>query len=619
MNDNEALAKGLWLINRSGQVWDKQLDLVTFKEFSAMAADAVRQMPAKDRSSLPWLLDWSERFSALYGDFDSKVKADPMLLYRPRTPKHAAVHASTAFCRYLKSANTIGKTLLAYADNIRVAQNGGNVVIVSTGHSVYSEKVFVQKMIAGEDGDPLSPYLPDGGKWLHSFDQRKYLIRVACPPCAEAGRPKDCTHWRSIHCLSADSGRDRLMAFAAKQVHIDEHIPEDVYNELILRVRRPNINGRMFVTATPLAGVDSWETRLLLDLYENRPEDNWLDVRTKQTRYVDVFQISMWDCVGTPGGATPGEIEGLKARYSPSEYRVRVLGDTMPLGDSLFNLSLLDEQEETNCRTADFGCLDLTAGVTVESLEYPDHLNWRPVVHEGKKTYEGVHRWEAPQEGAIYAIGVDTASGTGEDKNDASAAYVFKLVLGQGGRDTRLEMVAAWYSHDDTYRYAEEIKKLATYYNMALVIPEITGIGSSFMTALTRQLAYPFVYLGETPAEQSYAGAESFYGVKTSTQSKPLMIEAIKVYIDRRLIVIRDKEALSECRTFQKTRTESGLTYRYGAASGAHDDRVLAMAFVAFAVLRDPDQVIALATVPVVRAPTSNPNQDTPRHKPWIM
>lgn len=614
-NDEAALARARYYLQQAGVPWLEELTLHNFLRFYDAVVDVIADMPAKQRDAVPSA--WAARFSALGGDFDKKVKADPMLLYQPRTPKHAAVHESTAFCRYLKSANTIGKTLLAYADNIKVAQAGGNVVVVSTGHSVYSEKVFVAKMITGEDGDPFSPYVPDGGKWYHSFDQRKYLLRMACVRCAEAGKPKDCTHTRSIHCLSADSGRDRLMAFAAKQVHIDEHIPEDVYNELILRVRRPNIDGRMFVTATPLAGVDSWETKLLLDLYENRPEDNWLDLHTKATRYVDVFQISMWDCVGTPGGATAGEIEGLKARYSPSEYRVRVLGDTMPLGESMFNLSLLDKQDTENCRPAETGQLILQGDTTIEGLEYGADLAWQPQPHEGKKAFEGAYVWEPPEASAIYAIGADTASGTGEDRNDASSAYVFKLKLGANARTTTIEMVAAWYSHDDTYKYAEEVKKLATFYNMALVIPEVTGIGSAFMTALSRQLAYPYIFMGETPPEQAHAGAEAFYGIKTSAQSKPLMIEALKIFLDQNHILIRDKEAVSECRTFQKTRSESGLSYRYGAAAGAHDDRVLAMSFVAFAVFRAPDQIMALATVPTEKPPTFHDTDSKPPY--WIM
>lgn len=595
MDDGEALAKAQWLIARSGQTWDAPLEIHNFRKFCETAADAVRAMSPKEREGISWLCPWAERFAALHDDFELKVKRDPLLTYKPRTPKHQAVHDSTAFIRYLLSANTIGKTLLAYVDNIWCATGQkhwtgqrGNVVVVSTGHSVYSEKVFVEKLITGDSSDPKSPYLPHEGYWLNSFDQRKYLIRLACRECAEAGRPKDCKHTTTIQCLSADSGVERLMSFSARSCQIDEHIPEDIFSELKRRVRRGHANGRMMVTATPLAGPDSWEVRQLYNLWKERPEDNWLDMRNPAAgRYVDVFQISKYDIIGTDGGPTIGEIEAEKRTSTSSEFRARVLGEPVPLSDNpVFDLRALDEMEDLHAENPGLYELfsrDSVSGkeVPVELLQYIEDVKAVPVTVEKPHKFSGVRIWQHPEAGARYLIGVDTASGVSAQNRDASAAYVFQMVPTAGVM--HIHLVACWFGYIDVYEYARQVKMLGFYYNMAHIIPETTGIGKSFMTALSRQMSYPSLYISENSGELVRAGIESRIGVETSASTKPLLASALRQYISQGRILIRDREAISECRTFQQTMTESGLSYRYEAATGAHDDRVIAMALVAYA------------------------------------
>lgn len=627
--DQKALERAHYYLQQAELPWTDTLSVYNFRDFYDKVVDVIEfEMSGAQRGQIP--VQWAERFKALYDDFERKVKADPLLLYRPRTEKHARFHTSTAFIRYLLAANTIGKTDLAYVDDVFCATgqrhyNGltGNVVVVSTGHTVYSEKVFVSKMIEGEDGDPLTPMLPEGGKWLHSFDQRKYLLRVACPNCAEAGKTYQCTHLKNIQCLSADSGVQRLMGFTARMVHIDELVDKEIYQEMRQRVRRGGANGRMMVTSTPLAGPDHWTVKELYNLYTKRPEDNWLNREDhSQGRYVDVFEISKYDCVGSPGGPTIGEIEQERKTMSPSEFEVRVKGRPLPLGNSLFNLHILDAMETEDCRPGETGSLWITGeGVTDDTLEWKDDIAWQPEPHEGESFFQGFHVWEHPKDGCQYAIGADVASGVSDpDTHDASAAYVFKLKPTLEG-DIKLEMVACHYSFLDVYAYAVEIKKLATYYNTAVVVPEITGIGAGLVSCLARQLCYPAVFQGENNAELVNAQGDSKFGVNTNAQTKPVMVAAIKQMIQSRDITIRDKEALSECRTFQQTPSESGLSYRYKAASGAHDDRVLAMALVAYAVRQFPDLMSAYSMSPYHKPepPQSFDNKkENKRPRPWI-
>lgn len=625
MNDAQAILRAQQYLRKAGRAWSDTLTIQNFPEFYNKVADAVRYgMSTKERDAIPDLLDWAQRFRAVVDDFDTKVRRDPTLRYLPRTPKHQAFHDSQAFIRYLISANGIGKSLMCYMELIwcatgqrQYANNRGHAAVISTGHEGYSKLVFDRKMVYGEDKDPYSPYVPEDGYWFHSFDKRGHTLRLACPTCAEAGRPKDCTHVKEISCLSADSGKDRLMGFTATRALVDEHIPEDVWGEIVQRVIR--VQGSLMVAATPLAGPDSWEVRRLYELWKKRPQENRLNpMDPNSKRFVDVFQISKFDCIGTHNGPTLDSIEMERRTLPPSEFRVRVMGEPLPLGDSLFDLGILDKIEEEDCREAEYGQLILTDAATPESLEYADELMWQPDQKRNEDVYEGFHVWEQPEPGYQYVMGADVASGVAKNNKDASAAYVYKL-LPQPSGAVKLEMVACHYSYLDVYEYAVEAKKFATYYNQAVIIPEVVGIGASFMSVLSRQLHYPAVFQSENSPELASAGIESHLGVRTSAQIKPRMVAAIRTFIEGRNMIIRDKEALSECRTFQQTRSESGLSYRYGAATGAHDDRVMAMALVAYAAMEFPDQVLAYATGPTERTPGSKNIDPSLRPKGWIV
>lgn len=627
ITDVECIQRGHYYLEKAGKKWIEPITVHNFQKFINECADAVKYgMSNQERGHDLRLTAWAERIVKLNYDFDQRLKADPLIVYQPRTAKHAAFHNSTAFINYLISANGIGKTLLAYVQNIWCAtgqkkylNNRGNVVVVSTGHAGYSEKVFVTKMLTGEDDDPYSPYIPENGYWFHSFDQRKYLLRVGCPPCAALGKPKQCTHTKSIHCLSADSGMDRLMGFTARLGHVDEHIDVYVFREIMQRVLR--VHGNLNVTATPLAGPDAWEVKDLYTLWSDRPNENWVTLKDgTRAKYVEVLQISKYDCVGTFNGPTLESIEKERLTLPPSEFRARVMGEPVPLTESpVFNNFVLDAMEKEHCTEPEVGRLLLKEGITIENIEYGEDLIWQPDVNlNEKKAYEGLSIWKHPEAGCQYAIGFDTASGVGYKDVDASAASIFKLLPNSEGTAIELEEVATFYSHDDVYTYAVKAKLICIYYNQALAIPEVVGIGIPFMTVLYRQLFYPNVYLAETSPEQLAAGAESYLGVRTSAQSKPLMVASLQEYIHNKKMILRDKYGISECRTFEKKKSESGLSYRYGASSGAKDDRVLSKSFVTYACWQAPMQVLAFSLSPT-KKPKGPDSGGTPsRPKPYL-
>lgn len=622
MDDYQVLRAAKYLMWKKGIQWNEPLTVLNFSKFRTWVADCVKYcLTGDDYENHPWLLEWGQAFARFGDEFDLYVKRDPLLLYTPRTAKHAAFHTSNAYIRYLLAANGVGKTLLAYVEDIWCATGQkhwrgkrGNVAIVSTGHTVYSEKVFLTKMLHGEDGDPYSPYLPEGGKWLHSYDERKYLLRIACRECANAGLTKKCEHLKTIHCLSADSGVDRIMGFTIRLYHMDEHVPKEIAKELHQRARRGGADGRGILSATPLAGPDSWEIQDLYNLALEKPEQNILSTDHPDIKYVDIIQISKYDCVGSKNGPTFGEIEADRIKMPPSEFKARVLGEPVPISDNpVFEISILDEMQRDHVKDPKYfslgvkklgGVFGSVETVSVEMLRECIDVMPLEVQVSKPKEFSGVRVWALPETGARYVIGADSALGPGasSEKRDASYAPVFKIVTGPSGA-IFLEQVAAWWGKDfDIYEYAKQVKLLAYWYNRACVVPETTGIGGVLTTVLVRQLNYPSIFIGENDGREMEADISKKYGINTNSETKQKLVASAHSFVKERSIVLRDGEAISEFRTYQQIVQPNG-NYKFEAARGAKDDRVMGTALVCLAVRLNPIIVMSLSTPPVAPKP----------------
>jgi hypothetical protein len=261
----------------------------------------------------------------------------------------------------------------------------------------------------------------------------------------------------------------------------------------------------------------------------------------------------------------------------------------MALGDSIFNLPLLDTIEKAETQEGLPG--ELHAKKPDAEIDSPAEVSFmlQP---------EGTLRvWEKPSRRYSYAIGVDIASGVSQTGTDASCAYVCKVTPNILTGKPNLEMVAALHCRLDTFSYAAAVKKLGMWYNEALIIPEVNSIGAAFLTDLKRHMNYANIFTEETPAEYlEDGGLEPKMGVTATESSKPAMVTALSWYLNNRQMIVRDAAFLRECRTFQ--RTVKGNTVKYGAAPGAHDDRVTSLALVCYACSLFWDQVDASLTEP---------------------
>jgi len=173
--------------------------------------------------------------------------------------------------------------------------------------------------------------------------------------------------------------------------------------------------------------------------------------------------------------------------------------------------------------------------------------------------------WKKPERNERFIIGCDTSEGI-ENKTDSgkehdySTAEVLNL-------DT-LEQVAEIRCHLEPDVFAEELKRLGTYYNNAMIGVEANNHGFAVLQELKKK--YTNLYYMET-FEDSTQTRKKKLGWQTNMKTKPLMVAEGDRIIREALATIHSPELLSELMTF--VRLADGKTE---AQQGCFDDLVIA-------------------------------------------
>ncbi len=160
--------------------------------------------------------------------------------------------------------------------------------------------------------------------------------------------------------------------------------------------------------------------------------------------------------------------------------------------------------------------------------------------------------WFPPLPGKQYVVGVDPAGG-GSDGDD-STAQVVELRTGLQCAELQGKL--------GTLELARAVAELGRGYNGALLAVERNNHGSGVLAYLDGVERYPRVY-----------GQAGVAGWLTSVASRPGMVGRLGVLLVEQPEMFQSARLLGECRTF--VRHGNGKT---GAANGAHDDCVMAMA-----------------------------------------
>ncbi|MHB1937430.1 MAG: phage terminase large subunit family protein [Acidobacteriaceae bacterium] len=160
--------------------------------------------------------------------------------------------------------------------------------------------------------------------------------------------------------------------------------------------------------------------------------------------------------------------------------------------------------------------------------------------------------WYPPQPGRKYLVGVDPAGG-GTD-GDYAAIQVIEQRSGL--------QCAEFQGHTAPQETAKVCAELAEEYNRAVIVVERNNHGMAVLAYLSTIEHYPAIYEQRGQA-----------GWLTTAVTRPAMIALLGGALATGPEIFSSSRLLAECRTF--VRQSDGRT---GAASGVHDDCVMAMA-----------------------------------------
>ncbi len=168
-----------------------------------------------------------------------------------------------------------------------------------------------------------------------------------------------------------------------------------------------------------------------------------------------------------------------------------------------------------------------------------------------------VEIWLPPLKGHQYIVSLDPAGGL--STGDYSAAQVIDMETGM--------QCAEMQAHVGGRELAELVAGLAHEYNEALLVVERNSIGTGPLGMLQEVCQYPRIYRQNGQA-----------GWLTTVATRPPALSRLNTFLIQEPSRFMSRRLLAECRTF--VRQADG---NMGAAAGAHDDLVMAMA-IAMAV-----------------------------------
>lgn len=179
--------------------------------------------------------------------------------------------------------------------------------------------------------------------------------------------------------------------------------------------------------------------------------------------------------------------------------------------------------------------------------------------------FNGIRVYEKVNANHNYIVSVDPSK-DGIDKFAVQVTDITKFPFIQ---------VASAQLDVDYLMMPEHLETLGLYYNTAyIVIENNEGAGQSIADMLYLTYEYPNMYRDRDVNDKKY---KKFYGFRTTTKSRPLIINMMKIFIEEGKLVVNDKSTISEFFNFIKSDNNK---VKYEAEEGYHDDMVMSLALL---------------------------------------
>jgi len=178
--------------------------------------------------------------------------------------------------------------------------------------------------------------------------------------------------------------------------------------------------------------------------------------------------------------------------FQPTNEEIGLLNRYKHLGlqeeNLVFRRFIMDTDPEIRRNPEMFGVMypfdDLSCWIASANSAIPEHALKKHLVRELRPWNGPYQEYEPPQEGAIYAIGVDPA---GYAARDHAAFQVLKCWRGEWTQ------VACFADHVDPLKFTNELMRVGKRYNKALMAVESNGVGQAVLSLL-QERGYPNVY-----------------------------------------------------------------------------------------------------------------------------
>ncbi len=201
-----------------------------------------------------------------------------------------------------------------------------------------------------------------------------------------------------------------------------------------------------------------------------------------------------------------------------------------------------------------------------------ESVGTRAVLRQLQSGHRPLSLYEHPRSDRTYIIGADCSEGV-EDGD----------LMGAVCLDRERCAEVAWLSGSvDPDEASKLLFAMGQHYNWAWIGVEDNGPGLAVLTQLVA-LQYPRIYRRVDPTDPDQ---KPKLGHRTDARTRPLALGALRSMLKKRIWGCASDQFLKQCGTFVR-HNDGG----YRAASGAHDDDVMAASIVAFLQQRLPVDV----------------------------
>lgn len=344
--------------------------------------------------------------------------------------------------------------------------------------------------------------------------------------------------------LSLPSGNNPARGFTGRLIVVDEFAFLENAGEAWASIEpTADIGGQLILLSTANGS-------------GNKFEDLWVRAQSGKSVFKPMFYG--WDSVTERDDAWYEQKQfDLPEWQLHQEYPSNPTEAFIRSGMMVFNAELLEELNNAAVEP------EWTLNLEGPGIEFP--RTFEPVENLASSSF--VHVWELPEEDTSYVIGADVAEGL--KHGDYSSAHVLAV-----GDETRI--VAEWHGHIEADLFAYELFKLGTWYNTALILPEVNNHGLTTVTEL-RKLGYRRIWR-RMALNSANKKRQMEWGWKTTRVTKPLMIDKLHKWLrERRSDGVPSVATCAELSRF--TRNSRG-----GMSGSPHDDRVISLALAVHAL-----------------------------------